>query len=1152
MSSSKGKRKAVDVEKLERFLNLRVARKFKIPTEFPLTLHIKDFVIKVETIDKITSWDSRRQIASGVSGTGWLNFNCGGLPQLSLEPKIPEGLFRIWTSLEVVSHVTNPQTQISLENAQLIKPNIALGDNLKVELDLQDSDLQSLLQTDYGISAHLLQKKGDVLVKFEKVKVKVIDSDNRVGRIIEGNAVYPANPRIPSIVKLILNGFTAFISSLVISPTQAIADIEVELPKSIASEESCKPATLKIGKTAITSDCQFYAEKLGDAFGPWIIGDTGMIASGTGFIADFNSYVSPLSMAGSWKGIVLKNGVASGEKISPRNSNTGFNTGKYTFSNALISDEGLEAEFNLKEPHTFQTLHPLNYTISYSTSTLNIYKSRIGYGSLGQGQIKFPELSICKESIGTVSTASFLNLTIKNDLDIVGEVTLGDIRNAWGELTHTGDEIIAWSAEMGKGYLYLPSGPTTIFSPDTGTGFNTLSTANLASNALAYLESTGVTGVTVVSIRNPWIYSPDRPGGSGNPIKLGNVDGWLRIGSCGVDGALYTTPAGDHELGNKNREGYEADVPFKTTLNFQDQKIFLLGQFVMSAVYDSGLAGSMELGPPVDVKELFFADMEITSTGHIVGGDVILPPGGVPLGYWKLQLVPTGDPNKAGVVSVRTGRIIFTAVGISEPIHFSRPFGLTWGEILADGNIGELFFDYNNYGQRFDGFQYSPHHISLSKYIVGTQDPYLATCGNVSFNFFAEHFVNIIDARNDAQSSGPYFGRLVTVPKNGEGACQKTDLHLHAEWNSNIAWFDFPDSEVKYNGAIQNGFIGKGTSGVNFIQSGDLKAEIELRSDVIDISLSSTDTHDLNFGLFARLGQMSGLSGCVRIEGPTLKQFNINGYLEYSAATGFGIIAPKAGYIVEVLMSVTPTSCTFMASGDLLLAVAGAALDISGYVHLSTDYSRHSSEGEFLGRIDCSSIIGGLEAEGQLTWFIDPNTQYLQGRLALGMVGWLGGCGLEGGLFIGREVPKNKAWVLLNTGSEHFGISEGLLPDHLTGLYGYGLLSGSMNFFVVSGGFELFAGMGAFSEIPPGLSSTWSGLVPLGLPYMIGSCGVHLHGEILGGLVSASAWANLDLRVPAPLYFEGKVGLEGCVLWVFCASVELTAGFDSGGFYARL
>ncbi|MCK4681583.1 hypothetical protein KAT59_00975, partial [Candidatus Bipolaricaulota bacterium] len=241
----------------------------------------------------------------------------------------------------------------------------------------------------------------------------------------------------------------------------------------------------------------------------------------------------------------------------------------------------------------------------------------------------------------------------------------------------------------------------------------------------------------------------------------------------------------------------------------------------------------------------------------------------------------------------------------------------------------------------------------------------------------------------------------------------------------------------------------------------------------------------------------------------------------------------------EVNISVTPNSATFYAGGDLLLAVAGSAVDVSGSVFLAVDYTRASAEGQVIGRIDCNSVVGGLEGEGQLTWYVDPQEQYVQGKVSIELCSWIGGVGLEGGIFIGHNVEREKAWVL-HSASTRFGISEGLLPERLTGLYGYGQLSAGIQLYVFGGGFEVYLGMGVFLPTPDTLLSTIS---------IAGSGGLYVHGEILGGLVSASAWADLDLYGPVPFYFEGSFGLEGCVLWVICASIDVTAGFDSDGFY---
>jgi hypothetical protein len=576
----------------------------------------------------------------------------------------------------------------------------------------------------------------------------------------------------------------------------------------------------------------------------------------------------------------------------------------------------------------------------------------------------------------------------------------------------------------------------------------------------------------------------------------------------------------------------------------------LLAEFITSAVYDSSIGGQLAIPDPCHIDALAFTGMKVTSTANIVGGDVALPAGGVPLAYWDLNLVPTGDPHKSGVLSVRTGRVLFTAAGVAEPIHFARPFGLTWGEMLADGNLGELYLDYNNYGQRFDGTPYSPSYMALSSYLAGATNAHLATCGTVHLAFFGPHFVNIQDAR-DGRSGEPYGGRCVTVPRSALGpSCKTTDLYLNGTWRTApgdpLVTFDFPDATTRYNDAAQKGFIGQGKADARFFHSGGLDAELEVHGTTIDIRLSSTVTHDLDLGLMARLSGMSGICGCVRIDGPMLSRIAFYGYLEACAAIGSGILEPKAARMVEVSLSATPNSLTYDVAGDLLLQMVGEAVDVSGSAHLRLDWSRGFAEGDVEGHIDCSGIIGGLEADGQISWHVGSDMQYLQGRMKVFVCGWIDGGGIEGGFFIGHDVPKGLAWVL-DPGSRYFGVSDAILPATLTGLFGYGQVSWELSLYVVSGGMELYAGMGAFSLGPPGLSGVWSAIA--GLPYVIGSCGIHVHGEILGGLVSASAWADLSLRGPIPVYFEGQVGLEGCVLWVFCGSVDCTAGLNADGPY---
>jgi len=72
----------------------------------------------------------------------------------------------------------------------------------------------------------------------------------------------------------------------------------------------------------------------------------------------------------------------------------------------------------------------------------------------------------------------------------------------------------------------------------------------------------------------------------------------------------------------------------------------------------------------------------------------------------------------------------------------------------------------------------------------------------------------------------------------------------------------------------------------------------------------------------------------------------------------------------------------------------------------------------------------------------------------------------------------------------------------------------------------------------------------VGLPYVIGDVDAHVWGDILGGLVSADGWADLQVILPYPFSFQGTLGLEGCALWVACKTVDVTVGLNSSqGFY---
>jgi hypothetical protein len=1108
------------------------------------SLYVAGFAIAVRDLESAGKWSPRERAFTGVTGSGYLSLPC--LPHGHGEAP-GDIVFHPW--LEVVSEVRFPDTQISLEKARTLNANVALGQSVSAAVRLDEDGLSqrlsdAALRVDWAID---LAAKGRVLVAFKDVTVRRVVGRKDAGDIISGAAVYPAAPRVPKRLIVDLAGFSVELTELSLSPRGAMADAVLTLPDNLGDATACGPATLDLGRVRIGRDCSIVVKRPDQPWGPWIVGDTGLVAEGTGYVFDTSATRGVPGNLPGWIGLALSGGSASGATTIPDPCNTGWLGGNFALSGALVTPGGLKGRLDLSGHHQFKTLNPLGYGVRLDGARLDLAASSITGGTLGPGKIDLPKEALRDPGGGGV-TVKFNALNVQASLDVTGELSWA-VRMAWGEFTHPGHELVVQRTEAKEGLVFLPTGPRASFRPVRPSGYVSLPYGGLVANGLAALDAEDAAGVTFRQLEGLSVLSPDRPGGL--PLDFNQATGWLRADTLGLDGEIWMRArTGREALGEPARPGYVGGTPFDAEFVHQE-KLNLAGRWVSSANSDSDFGGTINLPSPSKIPDLSFKDLRLTSTGALVGGIVGLAPGGVELDYWKVQLVPTGAPDESGVLSIRTGRIVFTSAGIAEPVHFAIPFRLLWGEILADGNIGDLRFDLGLQGQKFDGLPYTPSRISLSPYVAGTTDPYLGTCGTVHFNFFGPALVNIRDARH-SDPAAPFFGRYVTVPATGEGACPATDLHLVGSWQNtkseDLADFNFPNASMGYNDALQDGFVGTGAGSLRVLDGGLLDALIEARRDGIDIRLTSSATRDLNLGLYAVVGGMSEIRACLRIDGPLLRCMNLSAELESAVSTGSGILAPKAGHVVEVNMTVTPTSLDFFASGSILLQVAASAVDAYAQVHLQYDYQRGTAEGEVLGRIDCNSVVGGLEGEGQVTWFAGPGTGHMQGNIRVCVAGWVGKGAMEGGFFVGHHTPKALAWVL-QPSSPHFGISQAILPDTLTGVFGYGQIAIGFNAYLFGGGVEIYAGAGAFTTIPSGYTSEWAALPGAVLPYVVGSCGVHLHGEILGGLVSASGWADLDLRGPVPVYYEGSLGLEGCVLWVLCASVELRVGLNSGGFY---
>ena len=247
------------------------------------------------------------------------------------------------------------------------------------------------------------------------------------------------------------------LSSLSLTPKGSTAVAEVRLPGGLSDAGSCAPATIDLGTIAMTPNCDFYIERPKQAFGPWLLGDTGMVVEGTGFVLDLSSTASRAPWPPDFRALTLLAGTATGEKYVPEPCNTGYLRGLYSYTNALVLSSGFFGSISLSKPVTFAALNPLGQTFTFNDGAMDVWYSRIVSGEMKAGVTQFPPDAVCKRSAGLQVTTALPVVSVQPDLDLAGVVDQGRGAVSWGELTRHGDQVVAWTGLAGRGYLYLPA-----------------------------------------------------------------------------------------------------------------------------------------------------------------------------------------------------------------------------------------------------------------------------------------------------------------------------------------------------------------------------------------------------------------------------------------------------------------------------------------------------------------------------------------------------------------------------------------------------------------------------------------------------------------------------------------------------------------------
>jgi hypothetical protein len=983
--------------------------------------------------------------------------------------------------------------------------------------------------------------------------------------LTEGLAWYPTLPAIPPVPAqvAIAPGFTLAIDSLTITPAKASVAGSILLPSCLVSAATCTRASLKLPPTPITADCKLYCELPDSTFGAFFVGETGLQIEGRGYTLDFSNTQSDPRVApplpNSWKGVVFHSGETPDAPADTLTSNRGYVKAKYDFTNGLVTASGLTARLNLRAPFTFRTIEPFDYLVHLPSGYLDLSACGIKDGQFQNGFMRLPPVAV-RDTFGNPIFASYATLAVQPDMDLFGQV---EVRGGfmWGEFFKTAGTPRFYQINPNAGgasvvgYFYLAARQMQPYYPLAGNTF--------ISNPVLFpyntqLETLGIQGVTIPAIgqREFIIWTQDVP----DPVPSNRrlvfpresvLSTWMNFIGTGVhtEIKILKRPGElkDVKLGPTwaTNPPYQGEAPLDASFEAEpnQRKRLMTMQFVESATWDSDFEGTIFLDGPIN-DDVAFNRLIFTSTANAGGAELDLSTP-TNMDYWGVQLVPKDPTASAGVVCVKLGVIYLTAAGISEPRHFDRPFFMTWGEIKASGNLGRLFFDYNNVGQRFDRFPYTPHLVALSPYdpSAPADSGHVQTWGAVSVNFFGAKMLSIGDWKAPHRTAAPFNGRTVrlwTTPHLGAGV---SDLHWERNWADGVASLDF--TSMQYDSLAQDGFVGSGT--VSLLQmitfESSLAATISVKAEGSCFSILRESYTNINLGPLATASQIGKLWGCGCIIGESLERIAVGGELSVGGGVGLSIAARAAG-TTSVLVSYSPTQTAMLLSGDFYLVVVSQNAELSGFASLIVDRAQGYVEGYLKGRVDVQNIASGVSGQGEFDWHIGLSYQFIQGRVGVSMyqMGWpAAGAGLEAGLFLGINAPKERAWVMDGVNGR-FGLNKAGLPANLTGFYAYASFSNSISLFVVSGGYQVFAGAGAF---------VGTGAPVTGFAFgVIGNVGVYVWGEILGGVVSASAWGNLQMIVGVPPAFEGSLGLEACVLFVFCGSATVHGGFNADqGFY---
>lgn len=219
----------------------------------------------------------------------------------------------------MVDQVIYSQTQISVADARRFQYGAKLGETITLAFQADRSDVQNMMNAGQGVLEWLGAEPSAsrFAVEFHDLTVSVANASNGTGNVVTGTVKFPADESGSEPIKILVDGFVFAITLLELSATRAVGSAEVTLPPTIVDAASCEAAVLTLNRITLSPQCDVYVDAPDQVYGPWLLGDTGMVFQGKGYVLDMSKTKSPKPLGPAWRGLVLGAGTASGAGSVP-------------------------------------------------------------------------------------------------------------------------------------------------------------------------------------------------------------------------------------------------------------------------------------------------------------------------------------------------------------------------------------------------------------------------------------------------------------------------------------------------------------------------------------------------------------------------------------------------------------------------------------------------------------------------------------------------------------------------------------------------------------------------------------------------------------------------------------------------------------------